>query len=144
MSVGDYRDLVIDQLAADEVNLIFTELSRRAALNLGEYPDAADRYLRLALKAQNQCRATLETLALIKSPPTVFARQANIAHGPQQVNNAGVGASIPRARAGDVENVRNELLEAHDERLDAGTTSATGEGDQALAPLGTLHRTAND
>jgi hypothetical protein len=44
-------------------------------------------YLRLALKAQNQCRMTLETLATIKNPPAVFAKQANIAHGPQQVNN---------------------------------------------------------
>ena len=43
--------------------------------------------MRLALKAQGQCRATLETLATIKNPPVVFARQANIAQGPQQVNN---------------------------------------------------------
>jgi hypothetical protein len=38
--------------------------------------------MHLALKAQGQCRATLETLATIKSPPMVIARQANIAHGP--------------------------------------------------------------
>jgi hypothetical protein len=37
----------------------------------------------LALKAQSQCRATLETLAAIKNPqPVAFVRQANIAHGP--------------------------------------------------------------
>ena len=52
-----------------------------------EYVDHLDRYMRLALKAQGQCRATLETLATIKNPPVVFARQANIAQGPQQVNN---------------------------------------------------------
>ena len=40
--------------------------------------------MRMALRAQAQCRATLETLAAIKNPPVVFARQANIAHGPQQ------------------------------------------------------------
>ncbi len=56
-------------------------------MNAGEYLDATDRYMRLALKAQAQCRATLETLAKIKNPPTLFAQQANIAHGPQQVNN---------------------------------------------------------
>ena len=56
-------------------------------MNTGEYLDATDRYMRLALKAQAQCRATVETLAEIKNPPTLFARQANIAHGPQQVNN---------------------------------------------------------
>ena len=40
--------------------------------------------MRMALKAQNQCRMTLETLATIKNPPVVFAKQANTAQGPQQ------------------------------------------------------------
>jgi len=48
---------------------------------MGEYVDAADTDMRLALRAQSQCRATLETLAAIKNPPVVFANQANIAHG---------------------------------------------------------------
>jgi hypothetical protein len=43
--------------------------------------------MRMALKAQNQSRMTLETLAAVKNPPVVFAKQANIAHGHQQVNN---------------------------------------------------------
>ena len=43
--------------------------------------------LRLALKAQSQCRATLETLANIKNPPVVYAKQANVTTGPQQINN---------------------------------------------------------
>lgn len=73
---------------AAALNAIFGEMARRSALNMGEYLDAAERYMRLALKAQGQCRATLETLAAIKNPPIVYARQANIAHGPQQVNNA--------------------------------------------------------
>jgi len=60
-------------------------LANRSALYLGDYLDAAERYMRLALKAQGQCRATLETLAVIKNPP-LFARQANITSSPQQVN----------------------------------------------------------
>jgi hypothetical protein len=45
--------------------------------------------MRLALKAQSQCRATLETAAAMKnSQPVAFVRQANVAHGPQQVNNS--------------------------------------------------------
>ena len=40
--------------------------------------------MRIALKAQSQCRATLETLAAVKNLPVVFARQANIAQGPQR------------------------------------------------------------
>ena len=44
------------------LNSIFTEFARRAALNMGEYINAAERYMRLALKAQAQSRATIEAL----------------------------------------------------------------------------------
>lgn len=74
---------------AATLDAIFNEMARRAALNMGEYLEATERYMRLALKAQGQCRATLETLAAIKNPPVIFAKQANIANGPQQVNNEG-------------------------------------------------------
>lgn len=70
------------------LNAIFGELARRAALNMGTHLGATESYLRLALKAQSQSRATVETLAAIKNPPVVFARQANINNGgQQQVNN---------------------------------------------------------
>lgn len=69
------------------LNAMFAELARRAMVNMGTHLGATESYLRLALKAQSQSRATVETLAAIKNPPVVFARQANIAHGPQQVNN---------------------------------------------------------
>ncbi len=53
--------------------------------------------LRLALKAQSQSRATLETLANIKQPrPVVIAQQANIA-SQQQVNNGIPPATAPKA-----------------------------------------------
>ena len=81
---------------AHTLDAIFNELARRAALNMGEYINAMDRYLRLALKAQSQCRATLETLATIKNPPVIYAKQANIANGPQQVNNGTAACSRRR------------------------------------------------
>ena len=83
---GDLRDTEA-LLAAQAVtlNTMFTHLANLAAKT--ESVDQLDRYLRLALKAQGQCRATLETLTEIKRPPTFIAQQANIAHGPQQVNN---------------------------------------------------------
>lgn len=79
---GDLSSAVT-MLASQAValNALFGELGRRAALNMGEHIDASERYMRLALKAQGQCRATLETLAAIKNPPVVFARQANISQG---------------------------------------------------------------
>lgn len=133
--LGDAEALLMAQ--AVTLNAMFTHLAHRAQINMGEYLDAADRYMRLALKAQGQCRATLETLAVIKNPPTVFARQANIAHGPQQVNN---GVS---PRAGQLEIAPNELLEARrEDRLDNGTTIETGTGYQEVAAVGALDRTA--
>ena len=68
------------------LNTMFTHLAILSAES--KYVDHFNRCLRLAFKAQAQCRATLETLAEIKTPRTVFAQQANVAHGPQQVNNA--------------------------------------------------------
>ncbi|MFN8693439.1 MAG: hypothetical protein ACK5XX_03440 [Holosporales bacterium] len=134
------------------LDAIFTSIARRAQLNMGQYLDAADRYMRLALKAQGQCRATLETLANIKNPPVVVARQANISNGPQQVNNTlnkteGSFQTSTRTHTG-AENskpVQNELLEdkSHDkERVDFGTPQATGRGDPAVATVGKIHRPA--
>ena len=103
--------------------------------------DHADRYMRLALKAQGQCRATVETLALLKNPP-VFARQANIAGGAQLVNNG----TIQPTRAGIPESRPIELLgEAteHGTRVDAGATVAAGTGDHALAAVGAIDGTAH-
>jgi len=114
---------------AASLNSIFTELARRSAANMGEYIEASERYLRLALKAQAQCRATIETLAAMKSPPVIIARQANIANGPQQVNN-GV------QRAEKIETSPNELLESeHGARLDSGTASTPVTGHPAMVAV---------
>jgi hypothetical protein len=118
---------------AQTLDAIFNELARRAAGNMGEYMNAMDRYLRLALKAQSQCRATLETLAALKNPPVIYAKQANIANGPQQVNNA-----TSPARAGEKNVIEpNELLEQqHEQRLDTGTPSAAIGADSSMATVG--------
>ena len=81
------------------LNAMFTQLAFQSSKM--SIVDQIDRFTRLALKAQGQCRSTLETLAAIKNPPTVFARQANIAHGPQQVNNgvvAPAGSALARGK----------------------------------------------
>jgi hypothetical protein len=124
---------------ATTLDTIFIELARRSAANLGQHVNTAEVYMRLALKAQGQCRATLETLAAIKNPPVVYARQANFAAGPQQVNNG-----VP-TRTDKIKNQPNELLEAkHDEveRVDIGTPSKAIGGDPALATVGAINRAA--
>lgn len=126
---------------AAALNTMFAELARRGALNMGEYIGAADTYLKLAMRAQSQCRATLETLAAIKNPPVVFAKQANIAHGHQQVNNN--NADI--ARAEQVNKPQTELLEHdHGERLDTRTTAAASRSDQAMETVAAVDRPAHE
>ena len=91
----------VTMLAAQAValNAMFGELARVGKANLFNAPDYADRYLRLAFKAQGQSRATLETLAAIKNPPVVFARQANINNGGQQQVNNGPATTLPQHSA---------------------------------------------
>ncbi len=47
---------------------IFNRLAVQAQASIGKHPKVVDTYLRLALKAQSQCRATAEALAVLKSP----------------------------------------------------------------------------
>ena len=127
---------------------MFTTLSRRAAMNVGEHMGAVDTYLRLALKAQSQCRSTLEALAEIKNPrPATFVKQANIANGPQQVNN-GTPARVndPRAPARDIsQNLPNELLTderaTHDTPMDTRCKAAASRSDSGMETVDTIDRT---
>lgn len=136
------------------LNAMFGELARRSALNMSEYLDASERYMRLALKAQGQCRATLETLAAIKNPPVVFARQANINNGgQQQVNNGAAPAhatnaaqACASAHPGEIGSGPNELLEDRTHgrtQLDTRATAAAGRTNQGLEPVGALNRPAH-
>ena len=74
-------------LAAQAITLdsMFTELARRAALNMGDYINAAERYGRLALKAQSNCRATLEALAKLHQPREQTVRHVHVNEGGQAV-----------------------------------------------------------
>jgi hypothetical protein len=127
---------------AHTLDAIFNELARRAALNMGEYLNACETYLRLALKAQSQCRATLETLALMKNPPpTTFVRQANIANNQQVNNGTPVAAEASRARETEIQ--PNKLLERVDgERLDSGASATAVGTDPQLATVGTINGAA--
>ena len=124
---------------AHTLDAIFNNLARRA-IN-AEYMDSLDRYLKLALRAQSQCRATWEALATIKNPPVAgYVRQANIAHGPQQVNNA-PNAPDGAPREGEDPNLQTKLLEEkYGERLDPGTACTPGRADPAMATLGEVDR----
>lgn len=100
VTAGDLSDLEATLTAqAATLDTVFNEPARRAALNMGEHLSATETYLRLAFKAQAQCRATLETLVEVKYPKAAtFVRQQNVAYQ-QQVNNGSDNATNTRTDA---------------------------------------------
>jgi len=76
------RMLAAQALSLDEM---FTELARRAAMNLGTYLDAGERYARLALKAQANSRATIEALAKLHQPREQTVRHVHVNEGGQAI-----------------------------------------------------------
>src|SRR5262249_40521843 len=116
---------------AHTLDAVYNKLLLRAMANTDAgYISAAETYMRLALKAQSECRATVETLAALRNPPGIaFVRQANIANGPQQVNNAPPAVAEP-SRARESENPPNKLLEQHpNEWMDTRAPQPTVRGD---------------
>ena len=141
MAVSGNSDGAVAMLTAQAHTLdaIFNNLAQRAALNLGEYLGTVEIYLKLAMRAQSQCRSTWEAVSAIKHPTVAgYVKQANIAHGPQQVNNS----PPPEAsRTGENENAQNKLLEKTDgKRLDTGTTGTAGRADQDMEAVGAVDR----
>lgn len=125
--------MLINQASA--LQALFVRLSERA-MEQGHMPNL-EGFMRLALRAQSQCRATLETLATIKNPPIVYARQANVTTGPQQVNN---GISTP-TRARETETEQSQLSRGSHELLP--DTRASGHAirtNPALEALGEIDR----
>jgi hypothetical protein len=146
---GDLSDVEATLTAqAVALDAIFNGLAKRAVLNMGTHIGACETYLRLALKAQAQCRATLETLAEVKYPrvPT-FVRQQNVAYQQQVNNDSGSSDSKhvqkhPHAEKGHSE--QNKLLKEHHHGstyLDSRATPTAGSSDQALEAVGEVHWT---
>ncbi len=92
--------------------------------------------MRMGLRAQAQCRAALEALAEIKNPrPIAFVKQANIANGPQQVNNG----EASRAQEKLIQS--NEQSGAKHELLPDARASAIASGaNSKVATLGKINR----
>lgn len=79
--------MATELLTAQALSLdaMMTELMRRSTINFGDYPLAAERYARLAFKAQSNCRATLEALAKLHRPREQTVRHVHVNEGGQAV-----------------------------------------------------------
>lgn len=109
---------------------LFAKLASHALTSndLGKF----ERYMKLALRAQAQSRATLQTLGEVKTPKQfAYVGQANIGNQ-VQVNNECVAATRTREK----QKAQNELMEVqHDERLDARTTGKASRTRPAMAAV---------
>jgi len=126
---------------ATALQTIFVSLAKRAQHQ--QRQQHLEAFLGLALKAQSQSRATIQAVIDLKFPrQATFVKQANIAHGPQQVNNGQrIGGDLVRARENQTE--QNELLEGltyGGAQVDTRTAAAAARGDPAVAALATSHR----
>lgn len=105
--MGDMVDVLSSQVVA--VNAMFARMMGKATENMGHHLEATDRYFRLAMKAQAQTRATVETLAKMLSPREQIVKhihidnrngQAVIAENVQRRGN-GIGENDTQPRAID-------------------------------------------
>jgi len=127
---------------ATALQTIFASLARRAATQ--EHMRQYETFMGLALKAQAQSRATITALVDLKHPrQATFVKQANIANGPQQVNNgAAAGADSEcsvraRTHARKSKPEQNKLLEAdHGQRMVIGAPSTASRGNQTVEAVG--------
>lgn len=108
---------------------IFNRMAVQAQASIGKHPKVVDTYLRLALKAQSQCRATAEALAVLKSPRQ-YINQTNVA-GAMQINIERENAHVDR-RAESQDAASNPTLEALGEVHRAENPSWEGDFQQEL------------
>ncbi len=123
---------------AQSLQSIFVSLGLKASsqTNINHYTT----FMTLALKTQSQVRSTILALAELKYPKQVaFVKQANIAHGNQQVNNGDLShSSCARACAEENQNQQNELLDGDrngSTQMDRRATQTTIHKDKAMATL---------
>jgi hypothetical protein len=117
---------------AQALQTMFVSLGRQAAskTSLPQYTA----FMNLALKAQAHSRATIQALVELKYPKqATFVKQANIANGHQQINNA--TSTHAHAHAKAIEHKPNELLsdlnknEGNHATLDSSRTATTSATD---------------
>lgn len=134
---------------ATALQTIFTSLARRAQSQ--EYQKNLEAFLGLALKAQAQSRATISALVDLKYPrQATFVKQANIANGPQQVNNGGAAGAVPaqyaqaHTHAEKSAPEQNKLLEADygqpGGRMDTRAAQKAERSNQAVETVEPVHR----
>jgi hypothetical protein len=128
---------------AATLNLIFNQFVRRGVEAF--HNDERESEFRIAFRAQSQYRATLATLAAIKNPGAVaFVNQANIAHGPQQVNNSCTVRNTPRMRRKTKFRPNKQSGRKRELLPNPRASAVKSDADSRMEALGTIDGTKDD
>ncbi len=116
---------------AHTLDAIFNKLAIEASRSFEKNHAFVEVYLKFALRAQSQSRATLLAISEIKNPRQVnVVNQSNISAGHQQVNNY----------LGESEKTPNELLEWNHERVEYGAPPTASGKHSTVEAVGTVKR----
>ena len=147
---------LLGQAAA--LNAIFADMARRAQAHMGRPGRAAERYLRLAMRAQNQCRATLNAVAelsgqrpdVVEPSERIVRIERRIVYPERRPSEKAVAAEHAPCPAGDaagsrvdVEGIRansGEETRSYGARLDGGTARRLFADGARAQTVGGLHR----
>ena len=139
VAADDFSDLERMLLSqATALQAMFTDLALRSRrMDMAQHMQMTTA---LALKCATGSRQAITALAELRMPKTVmFAKQANVTSGPQQVNN-GVMTAPPASRTATIQDGPNELLEAtHGNCLDTRAPSTASRADSVMATVGAIH-----
>jgi len=147
---------LLGQAAA--LNAIFADMARRAQAHLGRPGRAAERYLRLAMRAQNQCRATLNALAelsrqrpdVVEPSDRIVRIERRIVYPERRPSEEAVAAELAPCPAGDVADGganaegttsgNGEEIRSYGARLDGGATRRLFADGARAQTVGGLYR----
>lgn len=119
---------------AQALQTMFVSLMRKGQSQ--EYMKQYQTHINLALKAQAQSRATIQALVELKYPrQVVITKQANIANGPQQVNNG-----TPSHAAENQDEQTKLLTEQSHAALDTRGKAAAIGVNQEMETVGAIYR----
>lgn len=139
IAAGDLTQLeqmLLTQAAA--LQAMFIDLAVRAKKQ--NQFDGIQTMTGLALKCAASSRQAITALAELRMPKTaVFAKQANVTTGPQQVNN-GTHPQAGSARAEEIATRPNELEASHEQRMDTRAQSQGGRADPGARALEPVNR----
>jgi len=122
------ESMLINQ--AHALQAVFTRFCERGLVQ--DSLEKMESLMRIALRAQTQCRATLETLAAIKNPPVIYAKQANYSAGHQQINNC-------HPQAAPIEPKQNQIFLGEDNGLVTRIPSTAIQGNPHVETVDQSH-----